>query len=93
MGGDSACRALPGRFVPCCYSPVPSPSYRSGPLGRRTRHPPAHRRQLAPTVTFTLSDVVGMLHLTGMTPVVIACLLATWLLLAPLAIYFAVGDD
>jgi hypothetical protein len=53
----------------------------------------AAARQLAPTVTFTLSDVVGMLHLAGMTPVVIACLLATWLLLAPLAIYFAVGDD
>ena len=32
------------------------------------------RPELAPTVTFTLSDVVGMLRLTGMTPVVIACL-------------------
>jgi hypothetical protein len=53
----------------------------------------AAARELAPKVTFTLSDVVGMLHLTGMTPVVIGCLLATWLLLAPLAIYFAVGDD
>jgi hypothetical protein len=53
----------------------------------------AAARQLPPFVTFTLSDVVSVFHLAGIAPIVILCLLATWLLVAPLAIYFAVGDE
>jgi hypothetical protein len=53
----------------------------------------AAARQLVPAVTFTLADVVSVFQLGGMAPIVILCLLATWLLVAPLAIYLAVGDE
>jgi hypothetical protein len=49
----------------------------------------AAARQLVPAVTFTLADVVSVLRVAGIAPIVLLCLLATWLLVAPLAIYFA----
>lgn len=46
-----------------------------------------------PTVSFTTTDVARLLQLTGIVPISIVCLLAAWLVLAPVAIYFAVVDE
>jgi hypothetical protein len=50
-------------------------------------------RSVVPDVTFTLADATSVFHAAGVLPVVILCLLAAWLLLAPVAIYFAVADE
>jgi hypothetical protein len=46
-----------------------------------------------PTVSFSATDVAALLRVTGIAPISILCLLAAWLVLAPVAIYFAVVDE
>jgi hypothetical protein len=46
-----------------------------------------------PTVSFTTPDVAGLVQVAGIVPISILCLLAAWLVLAPVAIYFAVVDE
>jgi len=46
-----------------------------------------------PTVSFNATDVTALLQVTGIVPISILCLLAAWLVLAPVAIYFAVVDE
>ena len=50
-------------------------------------------RGLLPDATLTLADASSLLHVAGAIPIAILCLLAAWLLLAPVALYFAVADD
>jgi len=57
---------------------------------------PAWRAWIAawiPTVSFSATDVAALLQVTGIVPISILCLLAAWLVLAPVAIYFAVADE
>jgi hypothetical protein len=37
--------------------------------------------------------VAALLEVAGIVPITILCLLAAWLVLAPVAIYFAVADE
>jgi hypothetical protein len=46
-----------------------------------------------PSVTVSMPDVVSIVRATGIAPIGILCLLAAWLMLAPIAIYFAAVDD
>jgi hypothetical protein len=48
---------------------------------------------LVPSVTITMADVASLLHVAGIVPIGILCVLAAWLMLAPIAIYFAVVDE
>jgi hypothetical protein len=50
----------------------------------------AWARDLVPDLTFRMPDVASV---TGAVPLSILLLLAAWLLLAPVAIYFAVVDE
>lgn len=46
-----------------------------------------------PTGSFTTPDVPRLLQVAEIVPISILCLLAAWLVLAPVAIYFAVVDE
>jgi hypothetical protein len=46
-----------------------------------------------PTVSFTTPDVARLVQVADIVPISILCLLAAWLVLAPVAIYFAVVDE
>ena len=46
-----------------------------------------------PGTSFPATDILRLPDLAGMVPISILCLLAAWLVLAPVAIYFAVLDD
>jgi hypothetical protein len=45
------------------------------------------------TAWFATTDVSHLLQVTGLVPLSVLCLLAAWLVLAPVAIYFAGVDD
>lgn len=46
-----------------------------------------------PSISFTADDAARLLQVTGIVPISILCLLAAWLVLAPVAIYFASVDE
>jgi hypothetical protein len=48
---------------------------------------------LVPSVTITIGDVASLVRVAGIVPIGILCLLAAWLMLAPIAIYFAAADE
>jgi hypothetical protein len=48
---------------------------------------------LIPGAAFTIPDLASLMRLAGIVPISVLCLLAAWLMLAPIAIYFAVVDE